>query len=125
MKLQVVEDGAGHDRLDALSGRLRTVLASAGFSGARPLQAVAPDGGKSGTGFVFGALVVSLQPEVLQACLETVRRWVEGRSAHRVRISLDGDELEIDGRISRADQRRLIDAFLRRHGDAAGGQPAS
>jgi hypothetical protein len=108
-----------------LSGRLRTALANAGFSGARPLRAVTPDGGKSDTGFVFGALVVSLQPEVLQACLETVRRWVEGRSAHRVKIRLDGDLLEIDGRISRADQRRLIDAFLRRHGDPAGGQPAS
>src|SRR5215475_15590615 len=104
MELQVVEDGAGHDQLDALSGRLRTALANAGVSGAKPLPAVAPDDGKSDAGFMLGALVVSLQPEVLQACLETVRRWVGGRSAHWVRISLDGDELEINGRISRADQ---------------------
>ena len=124
MELRVTEEGAGHDRLDGLTGKLRAVLAGAGFSGARPQRATAPDGSKSDTGFVLGVLVVSLQPEALLACLETVRRWVEGRSTCRVRISLGGDLLEVDGRVSRADQRQLIDAFLRRHGDTGRRQPA-
>jgi len=117
LELRVVEEGASDSRLDALSGKLRAAVLNAGAAAVKPLPAAAPDRGKTDLGFVVGALTVSLQPEAVQAVVHAVRQWLTGRLGRKVTISLDGDHLEVTG-ISSEDQRRLIDAFLSRHGGA-------
>lgn len=72
---------------------------------AKPVDAVA-----------LGALLVSLAPPVLTAVVGMVETWLANRPVRSVKVVLDGDVLELAGS-SRADQRRLVDAFLRRHGD--------
>jgi Effector Associated Constant Component 1 len=118
LELRVVEEGASDSRLDALSGKLRTAVLSAGAMSAKPLPATAPDGGKADLGFVLGALVVSLQPEAVRAVVDAVRQWLSGRSGRKVVITLDGNSIEVTG-VSSDDHRRLIDAFLSRHSGKA------
>jgi hypothetical protein len=86
-----------------------------------PSQGPAPVGAKAVDVLAAGKLVVAVARSVehLQSVVSAVRSWV-GRSAVRsVKISLDGDVLEVTG-ISTEDQRRLIDTWVTRHAARAG-----
>lgn len=50
----------------------------------------------------------------VQDVVSAIRSWVGRNAVRSVKISLDGDVLEVTG-ISSEDQRRLIDAWVARH----------
>ena len=72
-------------------------------AGAKPIDAIA-----------VGALVVSLAPPILTAALSLLQEWLANRPVRRIKLTLDGDSIELTA-ASRDSQQRLIEAFLRRH----------
>jgi hypothetical protein len=81
-----------------------------------PSQGPAPVGAKAMEVLAVGKLVVAVTRSVasLQSVVSAVRSWVGRSEVHSVKISLDGDVLEVTG-VSDEDQRRLIDAWVDRH----------
>jgi Effector Associated Constant Component 1 len=63
-----------------------------------------------------GELVVRLvtSPEVLLSLISGVRSWLGRNRVRSVKLTLDGDELEVTG-VSSAEQDRLIDLWVARH----------
>jgi hypothetical protein len=63
----------------------------------------------------LGTLMLTIaQPDLLAAVVTAIQSW-RGSAQHRsVRLELDGDVLELTG-VSTSEQRRLADAWLRRH----------
>jgi hypothetical protein len=74
------------------------------------------DRAKSVVATTVGTLVVSLTSFVLPQVVRMVEAWVQNRPVRSVKLTVDDDELEIT-RVSRADQSRIITAFLERHGE--------
>ena len=66
----------------------------------------------------LGGLVVRFADSgVLQLLVSSVRSWL-GRQHHRsIKLTLDGDSLELTG-MSSAEQERLIDLWVNRHAGA-------
>jgi hypothetical protein len=64
-----------------------------------------------------GELLVGLlaSPEVLASIIDAVRSWLGRNHASSVKLTLDGDVLEVNG-VSSAEQDRLIDLWVSRHG---------
>ena len=80
-----------------------------------PRLGEAPPGTRGAELAELGALIVTLgQSQLLQAVLATVRSWLAGSANRRVKLELGGDTLELTG-VSSDEQRRLADAWLRRH----------
>jgi hypothetical protein len=75
-----------------------------------------PPPGTRAVDFVaLGSLVVTVANSgLLGAVVAAIRSWVEGRPQRSIKLELGGDVLELSG-VSSADQRRLADAWLRRH----------
>jgi hypothetical protein len=48
--------------------------------------------------------------------ISAITSWVGSVHQRSVKLEIDGDSIEVTG-ISSADQRRLIDDWLRRHGE--------
>ena len=57
-------------------------------------------------------------PQVLASVIDAVRSWLGRNRARSVRLSLGGDALEVSG-VSSAEQDRLIDLWVSRHGTGA------
>jgi len=66
----------------------------------------------------IGALIVrfTLRPDVLQSVVAGVRSWVGRQRVCSVKLTLDGDSLEITG-LRSAEQDRLVDLWIARHAD--------
>jgi Effector Associated Constant Component 1 len=116
-----IEEGpdAGADELAELAVQLRKRLLELDIESAEPATAgQAPPGTRAGELLVAGALTVMLAQSsgLLTALVETVQSWVSHRGARSVKLSIDDDVLEVDG-ITRADQRELIQEWIRRHTD--------
>jgi hypothetical protein len=63
----------------------------------------------------LGALAVTIgQPELLTPVVAAVRSWLASSPRRSVKLSLDGDVLELTA-VSSKEQRRLTDEWLRRH----------
>jgi hypothetical protein len=119
--VSLAEAGADADELDHLRGLLREeLLALDVVSVGRVAGGGAPPGSRGGDASVAGALLVTLPPALplLTAVVGVVRRWLSRSPDRSVRIELDGDVLELTG-ASAADQNRLVDAWLQRHGRPA------
>lgn len=74
----------------------------------------APTGSKS-AGLVE-SLVVKLGVTAVTAAVEKIRDWA-GRSGRSVKISIDGDSIELTG-VTTAQQQQLLDIWLARHASA-------
>lgn len=74
-----------------------------------------PPGARAVELAALGTLMLTIaQPDLLAAVVTAVKSW-RGSAQHRsVRLELDGDVLELTG-VSTSEQRRLADAWLRRH----------
>lgn len=117
-----VELQAGPDtdaeELAQLAGRLRAELLDLDVSAVRqPVHGDAPGDAKGAGLLAAGELLVGLlaSPEVLASIIDSVRSWVGRSHARSVKLSLDGDVLEVSG-VSSAEQDRLIDLWVSRHG---------
>jgi hypothetical protein len=117
-----VELQAGPDtdaeELGPLAGRLGAELLDLDVDSVRqPVREEAPGDAKGAGLLAAGELVVGLvaSPEVLASLIDTVRSWLGRNRARSVRLTLDGDALEVSG-VSSAEQDRLIDLWISRHG---------
>jgi hypothetical protein len=119
VRLQLSEDGADAERLDALTGYVRRELLQLDVEDVNRAQAGGfPDGARAIDVVALGALVVTLGRTAtgLKEVVATVRRWLSGGDGIRrtVKIVIEGDTLELS-EVSAAEQDRLVDMFVRRH----------
>jgi hypothetical protein len=103
---------------DRLTRQLRSEIAQLDVDSAR-LDAAGPppEGAKAGEAVTLGAIVVAMSASggVFATVLGTVREWLGRQSGrHRISVTIDGDTLELE-RATAAQQRELLDAYLRRH----------
>ena len=79
-----------------------------------------PAGAKAGDLIAWGTIVVGLASSgALTALINAVIAWVTRHQTASVRVKIGEDELELTG-ASSDDQRRLIDAWLKRRSVATG-----
>ena len=78
-----------------------------------------PDSSKGIDLLAAGALVVRfvLRQEILQSIIDGVRSWLGRQHARSIKLTLDGDSLELT-RASTAEQNRLVELWVMRHGGA-------
>jgi Effector Associated Constant Component 1 len=79
-------------------------------------RAGAPPPGTRAVDFIaLGSLVVTVANSgLLNGVVAAIRSWLAGRPQRSIKLELDGDVLELTG-VSSEEQRRLADAWLRRH----------
>ena len=117
VKLQAGPDTDGEE-LGQLASRLRAELLDLDVDSVRqPVRGEAPGDAKGADLLAAGELVVGLVagPSVLASVIDAVRSWLGRNHARSVRLSLGGDALEVSG-VSSAEQERLIDLWVTRHG---------
>lgn len=79
----------------------------------------APEGSKGLDLLAMGGLVVqfALNSGVLKSVVDTTVAWLGRQQARSVKLTLDGDTLELTG-VSSDEQQRLIDVWVARHASA-------
>lgn len=99
---------------------LRTELNELDVDSVHPAEdGTAPAGAKGADAVTIGALLVALSAPggVFTSVIATLQSWLDRQAdAHRITVTIDGDTLDL-GRAAAADQRAVVDAFVRRHGD--------
>jgi hypothetical protein len=116
LELEVVDHELDATELDEALVRLGRQLRDLDIDGMqRASGGPAPPGAKGDFVEVATLLVAITDSQALAAIVRTVRSWLGGsRGPRRVRLTLDGDELEVYGLSSDA-QDQLIRAWLSRH----------
>jgi len=122
--VQLSEDGADAERLDMVTSHLRQELLELDVEDVARLRVgQPPPGARTFDGIAVGGLLVSLgrSTEGLASVVSAIRAWLgHGEGTRRmVRVELDGDALELT-EASKADQERLIELFVSRHGVGEG-----
>jgi hypothetical protein len=125
VRLHLSEDGAGVERIEALTGLLRRELLQLDVDDVAALRAGAPPAGaRSFDVAVVGGLLVSLTESAagLSGVVAAIRGWLSrgGGTRRTVRIEIGGDVLELSEASAR-EQERLVGLFLSRHGVPPGG----
>lgn len=121
LRLYLAEDGADSERLDQLTGQVRAELRQIDeIDSVSTLPEGAPPPGTRGVSIeTVGALLVMLgqSAEGLRAVVDVARAWMQrGDGTKRtVRVEIAGDVLELS-EATPAEQQRLIDFFVGRHG---------
>lgn len=120
-----VEVQAGSDtdteELAQLADRLRAEFLDLDLYAVRQLaRGEVPEDAKGAGLLAASELVVGLvtSPEVLASIIDTVRSWLGRNRARSVKLTLDGDTLEVTG-VSSAEQERLVDLWVTRHATGA------
>ena len=109
------------EELVQLAGRLRAELLDLDIDAVRQsVRGDAPEDSKGASLLAAGELVVRFVtgPEVLASIIGGIRSWLGRNRARSVKLTLDGDSLEVSG-VSSAEQDRLIDLWVTRHGTGA------
>lgn len=80
----------------------------------------APDGAKGAELLAIGGLVVkfALNSAVLKSVVDTTVAWLGRQKARSVKLTLDGDTLELSG-VSSDEQSRLVEQWIDRHAGAS------
>lgn len=78
----------------------------------------APDGAKGLELLAIGGLVVkfALNSSVLKSVVDATVAWLGRQGARSVKLSLDGDTLELTG-VSSDEQSKLVEQWIARHAD--------
>ncbi len=121
LRIQVSEEGADAERLDAVTTYLRRDLVQLDVEGVTALPSGQPPAGARAIDAVaIGGLLVALgnSADGLRSVVDAVRDWLRrGDGVRRtVRLELGGDALELS-EASAAEQERLIGLFISRHSD--------
>ena len=122
IQLQVVPAGDAPDDDEAIAESalaLGDELAELDVEEVRPVAAgEAPEGAKGIELLALGGLLIKLgqSSRVLREVVDAVRDWVGRTGARSVKMTVDGDVLEVTGATS-ADVRQLIDAWVQRHSE--------
>ena len=119
VQIQLSEEGADAERLDTLTGYLRQELLDLDAGQVEPFRTgeVPPDTRAFDVVAVGGLVVSLINSDALRAVVATVRNWLSrGQSTtHAVRLEIDGDAIDLSA-ASTAEQERLIEVFVTRHG---------
>jgi len=108
------------EELAQLTDRLRTELLGLDVDAVYAAsKAEAPDSSKGIDLLAAGALVVQfvLRADVLQSIIDGLRSWLGRQHARCIKLTLDGDSLEL-AKASTAEQDRLVELWVMRHGGA-------
>jgi hypothetical protein len=66
----------------------------------------------------LGTLIVGAGRAAIGPIVQAVQSWVARRSSRSVKITIDGDSIELSN-ASQEDQRRLLESFLAGHADGS------
>ena len=116
LELETLPD-TDSEELAALVQRLRAELLDLDVDRVEPLTAgEAPEGAKGVELLALGVLVVQfvLQPGVLTSIVDGVRSWLQRQSVRSVKLTLNGDSLEVTG-VSSEEQDRLVELWIARN----------
>lgn len=108
------------EELAQLTDRLRGELLSLDVDAVYPASGgEAPDTSKGVDLLAAGGLVVRfvLGQDLLQSIIGGVRSWLGRQHARSIKLTLDGDLLELTG-VSSAEQDRLVELWVMRHAGA-------
>jgi hypothetical protein len=108
-------DGADAEELDEATRALRGELLELDVDAVERPAEPAPAGARAVDAAVLGTLVVGLGRSALTVVTGMLERWVARAGNRSVVLELEGDRIEVSG-VSAADQHRLIEAFVARHG---------
>ncbi len=109
------EEGDNQRDLLLLTGQLRAALLDLDLDDVESRTGGEGPAGSKGAGLVE-SLVVKLGVVAVTAALGKIRDWA-GRSGRSVKISIDGDSIELTG-VTTAQQQQLLDIWLARHAPA-------
>ena len=117
----VVDAGADSDaeELAELTRRLRGQLLELDVDTVEPATGgEAPAGSKGVELLAIGGLVIqfAMKSEVLKSVVDATTAWLGRQQGRSVKLTLDGDTLEVTG-VSSDEQRRLVDLWVARHAD--------
>jgi hypothetical protein len=117
----VVDAGPDSDaeELAELTQRLRGQLLELDVDAVEPATGGEPPAGsKSVELLAIGGLVVqfAMKSEILRSVVDATAAWLGSRHGRSVKLTLDGDTLEVSG-VSSDEQRRLVDLWVARHAD--------
>jgi hypothetical protein len=105
------------EELAELAGRLRAELLDLDVDAVQQRERGEGPEGSKGVGLLAaGELVVRTvtSPELLASIIAGVRSWLGRNRVRGVKLTLDGDTIEVSG-VSSANQDRLIDLWVARH----------
>lgn len=74
----------------------------------------APPGARGGEVAVLAGLAVQVGRASLGVVVTAIQQWVARRNDRAVKLTLDGDTIELTN-VAREEQRRLIETFVERH----------
>src|SRR5687768_15176893 len=115
LRLEVgLEPDADAAELEHATSQLRTELLELDVDRVDQPSEPAPAGTRGLDVAALGTLVVAAGRGAIGPVLQTLQSWVARRSSRSVKITIDGDSLELTN-ASREDQRRLVESFLARH----------
>jgi hypothetical protein len=120
VRVRLLEEGADAERLDQVTGYLRSEMLELDVDDVTALPAgEAPPGARGFDPAMVGGLMVTLghSTQALQTIVTAIRAWLGRGDAVRrtVRLEIGGDVLEIAD-ASAEDQDKLVDLFVRKHG---------
>jgi hypothetical protein len=115
-----LEIGAGEDadaaELDALTSGLRRELLELDVDEVKRADAgEAPEGARAVDAAAIGTLVVTLANPIFGAVAAVVSSWLSRSGSRSLKMTLDGDTIEISGGVSSDERERLIGAWVARH----------
>ena len=118
----VLDAGPDHDaeELSELTQRLRSELLELDVDVAKlEGDGELPEGAKGVELLAFGGLAIrfALNSTVLRSIVDTTAAWLGRQSARSVKLTLDGDTLEVTG-VSSDQQSQLIEQWVARHADS-------
>jgi hypothetical protein len=106
--------------LDEETERLRDELPWLGVDAVdRPAAGPAPEGTRAVDIAALGTLLVAAAPDLIGQVVRSIADWFARSRSHSVKLTLDGDCIELSN-VTRADQQQMLDAFLARHPDRPG-----
>ena len=117
LEIRIDSADADDGELADLTQRLRSELIEFDVDGVDLARAPgAPDGAKAIDPVALGTLIVHLGslPQMLGAVSEHARDWLRRQHARAVKLTIDGDTLELTN-VSSSEQDRLIEVWVARH----------
>ena len=115
------EDGADVEELTELATRLQAELAWLDVQSVSPISVGSPPESSKGVDLLAtsGLLVRFMgRQEILQSIIGGVQSWLGRQRVHSVKLTLDGDSLELS-RVSTEEQDRLMEFWMLRHGGSS------
>jgi hypothetical protein len=117
MRVDVADVDAAEEEVEELTRRLRDHLLELDVDSVeRAAAGEPPEGAKSAGAVAVGSLIVSAvaSPGVLSSIVELIRGWLGIRGSRSVKLTLEGDSIELTG-VSDETQQQLVQTWLARH----------